>query len=95
MSDNKQTLHDRLLAKKNNIGKIRISWNASDGGSRMGVTLLDRDGAKIDEWNDWLIMDSSGRTVHQAIQTIVEMVFGKNGIVDTDFGSFYANFVLC
>ena len=56
VNDPREELRLRLARQGNAIRRIEVAWNASDGGPRMTVTLKDRAGQLLDQWEDWMIL---------------------------------------
>ncbi len=89
--DSKEELVTRLTKHAKNISSITITWNASDGGPRMDINLIARNGSDLDSWNDWMILGDGGRTTGaDIIINIIRSVLPHAGL--TDRGNFHLRF---
>ncbi len=78
--NSKEELFARLNEFARYVRKIHVTWNVSDGGPRMDVTLFDEIDRVVHTWNDWMILGESNYPGTRAIQDIVKTVFGESSI---------------
>ncbi|HAU66733.1 TPA: hypothetical protein DCW61_05285 [Candidatus Uhrbacteria bacterium] len=89
--DSKEELITRLTQHARNICWISVTWNASDGGPRMNIDLIARDGNLLNGWNDWMILGNRGEsTGADIILNIVRSVLPNAKL--TDRGNFHLRF---
>lgn len=87
-------LSRRLARQRGKLRRIEVGWDASDGGPRMDIRLLDSECRLLDEWSDWMIL---GRPTHSGsliIRDVVERTLGHRAISHEDAGFQYINFDL-
>lgn len=89
-----QEIFQRLVKLQGRIKRIEVSWSASDGGPRMSVQIRGRDGRKLDEWNDWMVLGNEERPGTEKIAEIIRYALGKRAIANCEVGFWYADFII-
>lgn len=73
----KEELETRVRKHAREIHRIEITWSASDGGSRMDVTLKGENEHVLEKWNDDMILGNTHLTGVQQILLIVGVALGQ------------------
>ena len=94
MSDPREELRTRLTRHKGKIRKIKINWNASDGGPRTDVCLIGDNDRLLDDWNDWLILGTASdpKAGLYTIDFIIKEILGDNALNKCEVGSFHRHY---
>lgn len=93
-NDSREELRTRLARQGRKIRRIEVIWNASDGGSRMTVTLEDGKGAQLDQWEDWMILGSRKNFGVVIIDQIIKDVLGPDAIEDCAAGFYHRYYTI-
>lgn len=73
-------LHARLARHGRRIGRVEVSWSVADGDPRMTVTLKDRAGQQVDQWEGRMILGETGDPSVVIIDNIIKTALGAGAI---------------
>lgn len=88
----REELFNRVKKCKDQVRRIEIGWNASDGGPWMHVAFFDRDHKKLEEFQDFAILSSGNQSGVSIMAEIVEEALGPRRIIEREVGMYFVNF---